>query len=218
MPSLFQIQSVETYTINLTNGADVKWLVTTQVPPPIRYSLVLVPTDEFLDFSCRWYPQPTIPFPSQVTICCKSGRQNEFAVVLTLLAAWHTEPVQHVATLFSSATTAVTRVSCLGLVTTNIQGALANSLNFCHWIWQSVSVSNPLIAGFRTGGKRRALRLQSENSTVQDSPNYTSKRNLKCGRGTLVPCHSIAEILFLNPLQLFSFTERACKDDLWKEK
>lgn len=129
------------------------------------YTFILVPTDRLSDFNCRWHPQPSILFPSQVIIFCKSGRGDGFAVVLMLLAAWHTDLIQRVDALLPSAISATARVSHLGLVNTNIQGALAFLLNFCGRICQSVSIRAPLSAGFRTEGRWRALHLQSKNST-----------------------------------------------------
>lgn len=74
-------------------------------------------------------------------------------------------------TLLSSTTSAMARVPHLGLVNTNIQGSLANILNLCIRICQSLSVTASLSAGFRTEGRWRALHLQSKNST--DCPGFT---------------------------------------------
>jgi len=59
-----------------------------------------------------------------------------------------------------------------------------------------------------------AIAQQAQAHTVQDSPNYTGKRNVKPSRRTLLPHCSVGKILYLSILCLFCYTEMAGKDVL----
>lgn len=67
--------------------------------------------------------------------------------------------------------------------------------------------------GLRADGELCICRARTAQ-TIQDLPNYTSKKNLRPGRGTPPPHHSVAKIRCLNILRLFCYTEIAGKDVL----